>query len=439
MNRLAFAAIFVAAIILFSVDVSISNVADFLIPFTTSFSGISLFLTLSAMFILLSFVLIRLIKNIASQIISGSNYFRILHYIVLATQSSLVGILIVILTQVLALSEYSTFLLALATLVITVSSAAVCIISLVILLGWYRANRSSYVALIFAIAFAFNVYIFLYLGITDTFNLAEKGDFITPESEVIYASDTYQPWTINSILWDTYRIGTTGIFLLFLAGSAMILHHYAGKIGRIKFWALILLPTVYYSSTLVDTFGLYIPETDTDFFNYYLYVSLNGVIGGVLLGFAFWTIAKAMKANKSVAKYLQLCSYGFVLNFIAGVGILSAASYPPYGFVSFAMLTLSSYMIILGLYSTAVSISQDIRLRQYIKDLSKADSGFLGTIGQAQMEKQVQSKAADLEDVVREQRLELEKKSGIQSSVQQQDIKQYLLEVLQEVDRHKSS
>jgi hypothetical protein len=170
-----------------------------------------------------------------------------------------------------------------------------------------------------------------------------------------------------------------------------------------------------------------------------VYVSLNGVVGGVLLGFAFWTIAKAMRANKSVAKYLQLCSYGFVLNFIAGVGVLVASSYPPYGFVSFAMLTLSSYMIILGLYSTAISISQDIRLRQYIKDLSKADSGFLNTIGQAQMEKQVQSKASALENVVKEQRLELEKKSGIQSSVQQQDIKQYLLEVLQEVDKHKSA
>jgi hypothetical protein len=189
---------------------------------------------------------------------------------------------------------------------------------------------------------------------------------------------------------------------------------------------------------LVDTFGLYVPKSDTDFFNYYVYVSLIGVIGGVLLGFAFWTIAKVMRANKSVAKYLQLCSYGFVLNLIAGVGVLVAASYPPYGFVRFAMLTLSSYMIILGLYSTAVSISQDIRLRQYIKDLSKADSGFLSTIGVAQMEKHVQSKASDLENVVKEQRMELEKKSGIQSSVQQQDIKQYLLEVLQEVDKHKS-
>jgi hypothetical protein len=87
------------ATILFSIDVCISNAADYLIPFTTSSLGISLFLILTTILIFLSFVLIRLIKNIASQIISGSNYFRILHYIVLATQLSLIDILVLILLR----------------------------------------------------------------------------------------------------------------------------------------------------------------------------------------------------------------------------------------------------------------------------------------------------------------------------------------------------
>ena len=39
-------------------------------------------------------------------------------------------------------------------------------------------------------------------------------------------------------------------------------------------------------------------------------------------------------------------------------------------------------MIILGLYSTAISISQDIRLRQFIKNMTKKDLGFLSNIGQ---------------------------------------------------------
>jgi hypothetical protein len=40
---------------------------------------------------------------------------------------------------------------------------------------------------------------------------------------------------------------------------------------------------------------------------------------------------------------------------------------------------------------------------------------------------------------VKEERLELEKNSGVNSAIQEQDIKQHLREVLQEIDRHNSS
>jgi hypothetical protein len=202
---------------------------------------------------------------------------------------------------------------------------------------------------------------------------------------------------------------------------------------------MILLPLVYFTSTLVDTSGVYIPKSDTEKFNYYVYASLVGIIGGLLLGFLFWIISRAMRPNKSVANYLIFCAYGFILQSVAAVDGVSASSYPPFGYASLSMSTLSSFMVILGLYSTAISISQDVRLRKYIKDLTLSDSGFLSTIGEAQMEKRVQSKASDLENVVKEQGKELEKKTGIQSSIQEQDIKGYLLEVLQEVDKYKSA
>lgn len=64
---------------------------------------------------------------------------------------------------------------------------------------------------------------------------------------------------------------------------------------------------------------------------------------------------------------------------------------------------------------------------------------FWSTASHAQLEKKIQEKALDLEEIVKEQRLEMEKKSGVQSSVQEKDIKQYLIEVLQEIDKHKSN
>ena len=83
-----------------------------------------------------------------------------------------------------------------------------------------------------------------------------------------------------------------------------------------------------------------------------------------------------MKPNKAVMNYLLLCSYGLVLLSIATVGQVSVAAFPPFGIAAFSMLSLSSYMIILGFYSAATSISQDVRLRQYIRGAVQSGFGF---------------------------------------------------------------
>ena len=318
-------------------------------------------------------------------------------------------------------------------------AASVMVVACLILVSWFRFNRRSYVVLIFTIAFSLNAYVFVYTSVAGIYTLIEKSPVITPESDVVYPGDVTQPGSIQETFSNIYKFTATGNFILLLAGSAVMLRHYSSRIGRLKFWILVLIPSVYYISILLDALGIYNPESEAELFNYYVYASLNGIIGGLLLGMLFWSISRTMKPNKKVMNYLLLCSFGLVLLSIATVAQVSVAAFPPYGIASFSMLTLSSYMIIVGLYSAATSISQDVRLRQYIRNLGKADSGFLSTIGEAQMEKMIQAKASDLESVVKEERLELEKKSGIRSSVQEQDIKQYLLEVLQEVDKHKSS
>ena len=391
------------------------------------------------MLVLLSLVLFRIIRKTTSEIRASSVPLKIVFALAMGTQIVLIGILVIIIMQIILVSEYYSFLLIVATVVSYASAAGVMFLSALTLFGWYKINRSSYVVLIFAVAFAVSVFTYSYLLFYATSSLLEKSGVITPDSEVTYSSDTFEQGSAQEFLREIYDYAATGGFLLLVAGSATLLHHYASKIGRVKFWTLLLLPLVYYLSTLVDTLGIYVPESDADFFNYYLYVSLTGVVGGTLLGFAFWRISKSLTPNKSAASYLRLCCFGFIFQSIAEVGGVAAASYPPFGFASFSMLTISSSMIILGLYSTAISISQDVRLRSYIKELTENDSGFLSTIGQAEIERQVQAKAADLENVVKEQRMELEQKSGVQSSIQEQDIKQYLLEVLQEVDKHKSA
>ena len=95
-------------------------------------------------------------------------------------------------------------------------------------------------------------------------------------------------------------------------------------------------------------------------------------------------------------------------------------------------------MIFLGVYCSAISISQDIQLRQSIKKVATQDSNLLGSIGTAHMEQEIQRKINHFKDVVQVQEKELEQKSGIEANMEEEDIKSYIEEVLQEVGKTKN-
>ena len=246
MSRYLFLTTFIVAIILLTIDATISQVSDTLVKETPSFLGISLFVGVSIMFIITSFVLIRLIKSSMSTFVNSSMRMIIMNRTMLVTQLALIGILVALLMQIIFLSQYYTLSLILATAVTTISATVVTVISALILFEWYRYNRSSYVVLIFAVTFALLAYTLFYIGIDDIHNLILKNQIITPKSEVTYASDTYVgTGNIQDILRNIYEFVATLTFILFVAGSAIMLRHYSAKLGRIKFWILTILPLVY--------------------------------------------------------------------------------------------------------------------------------------------------------------------------------------------------
>ena len=113
--------------------------------------------------------------------------------------------------------------------------------------------------------------------------------------------------------------------------------------------------------------------------------------------------------------------------------------YPPFGFATYCLLGLSSYMIFLGLYSSAISVSQSIQLRRSIEESIKGDSNLLSSIGTAEMQEQVLRKVDGLKDVVEESEREMRARSGIESSIPKEDILTYLEEALQEVGKSKKT
>jgi hypothetical protein len=153
--------------------------------------------------------------------------------------------------------------------------------------------------------------------------------------------------------------------------------------------------------------------------------------GGILFGIAFWIIARRLGDSKIVREYMIISAYGLVLLFVSNQAIVLVDHvYPPFGLVTASFMGLSSYLVLVDIYSSAISVSEDSKLRQSIRKLALKETKLLDSIGTAQMQGEIESMVLQ---VAKEQEETLKEQTGVQPSLSEEDMKNYLVEVLQEV------
>ena len=150
------------------------------------------------------------------------------------------------------------------------------------------------------------------------------------------------------------------------------------------------------------------------------------IAGNILFGLAFFIVAKNLP-NSKLKDFLILAGIGDTL---AGIALSTSAIEPTYGVAAHSLVLLSSYLFTLGLYSSAISISSDLKLRQSIRESAIESSKLLVSIGSAQITKELEKKVMAVAHTEKER---LEKHTGMQSSLTELDMKQYLSSVLKEI------
>jgi hypothetical protein len=134
---------------------------------------------------------------------------------------------------------------------------------------------------------------------------------------------------------------------------------------------------------------------------------------------------------------MLISAYGLVLLFVSNQAIVVAeVPYPPFGLATLSFIGLSAYLVLLGIYSSAISVSEDSKLRQSIRVLTLKDSRLLDSIGTAQMEQEIQRRVIAL---TKQNQDTLAKETGIQSSLTEEDMKQYLEQVIEEVKKQRGT
>ena len=201
---------------------------------------------------------------------------------------------------------------------------------------------------------------------------------------------------------------------------------------------MLSIPLIYFLSQFLSLFlniFILLFRPNPIFFGIFftLIFSMSKPVGGILFGLAFLTIARSIRHDNIVRDYMIISAYGIILLFVSNEAIvLVDAPYPPFGLSTISFMGLSSYLILLGIYSSAISVSQDAKLRKSIKRFAIKELKLLDSIGTSHMEQEIQRKVIALTKQNQDKMVE---DSGIYSSFTEDDVKLYLEQVIKEVTK----
>ena len=405
-------------------------VADFIVKFNTSSAGIILFVFLSVGYILGQTILMKFMNSSSSAIKSRSILIATLHRAVSIVQYVLAANVILIIIQILVFSRYSIINLLSVTFISNFFTASLLVIFALSFLSWYKNKKQSIGILLYALAFLILAVSEVVSGSGSAYLLSQKDQWITPTSEVKFSD--FPDGSFFDIFFSFYRYIDYASFLLVLFASAILLYHYSKKTSNPKIVLIIALPILGYTSSILDALHILSADTNPNLFYYYIYIALVSASVGILFAFSFWIVSKKLP-DSPVKTFLKITACGFVLLYFSNNISVTIAAYPPFGVNSLSLLSLSSYFVLFGLYSSALSLSQDLTLRQHLRSLAKNDNNLLSSIGTAQMETEVKRAVGELKDVADEHEKELAEKTGIETPVPESEIEDYLKQVIEEV------
>jgi hypothetical protein len=414
------------------VDISIVRIA-------TSVGGIGpsyiiLFVGLVVVFAVGQYTILAFVKSERKDIeykdFSHSTGLRLIDKAVTISQYALLAILVSVILQMVFTSGYSVSSLKAIIFISYVLSFALLALLAKRFFSWFKSNRNL-VVLVYALAVSM-------LSINSVITIIyTNNEFVNaPKFILNIKSLTGGYESADVLLSSAYTLTSILSFILMWAATILLLKHYSRRIGKAKYWIAVGIPLAYFLSQFQPLF-LYsfgdLRLEDPVLFGiiYNLIYTVAKPAGGILFGIAFWTIAKHL-SNQTVKKYMLISAFGIMLLFTANQPIfLLLVPYPPFGLVTISFMGLASYLFYLGIYSASVSVSEDSKLRQSIRKAAiKESTEFLDSIGTAEMEQEIERRVVSMTTATKEN---IEKETGISSSFDNEDIRKYLQEILQEI------
>ena len=435
--------------------------ADTFVGELSSNLGLSLFISLAMIpnaagyYVLRRFIAPVHKAHIASNASPSSlSFFRLTYNLLKVAFFSNAVFLAVIIIQIVVFSEFHVGLSVFSIQVNTVLAIILSTFLSYKFLSWYRGNRD-FKVLLFGLTFAIVAITWAIDDVTQTaffllndgLGRIEEPHMIPegPEGSMNLQSNNEKSDPLLHTFFLLRLIPGRIAFVLYWIGTALLLRRYSTRIGRLKFWTILSLPIVILFVGSIFIFGGIV---GTQLLRAII-TAISTVLGGVLFGVIFLTIARGLEqqqeyhhgARSMISEYLTMSAFGVILYLVATTPPSHIIDwvhipYPPFANVVWSFAAFAVYLYSFGFYFSTLAISQDTNLRRSIQKLAIDEANMLHNLGFEQMQREIQERVVKL---TKAQELLLKEQTGVEQQVSEEEMKEYVKEVMDRVGKNQNS
>jgi len=389
-------------------------------------------LTVSVSIISQFLLLIILRRNKSEMKPNAGTRFTQLNIAIIVIQSLLALNLVISIISILTHSSYSTMILISGVTISYTTTIALLLFLTIAFVRWFWSRRNIELLLyaISAVSIIISAVVTILFSDLTLSHLPSTVRFRTGGTSIYIP-----PGSIEEKLAEaSYFLVPVSFFLTWLA-TAILLRSYRKKHGNLGYWTIISIPlVVFMSQYFIQGFKIsdQLIAMEPVFYGslFTLLFIFTKLAGGILFGMAFWLISRRIQNGKGMREYLIMSAYGLLL-LLLSIQILGIiiVPYPPFGILTITVAGMSSYLVLVGIYGSAVTMSENSKLRSEIRK-TVTEFGFLDSIGAAELESKIEKEVAA---VTKDFRTKLLAETGTPLDMDDSEIKDYMHEVLAEI------
>jgi hypothetical protein len=402
-------------------------------------------------------------------------YFKKMYSAMVVAEFTIIGIFLAIIFQIAFSSSYHIGLLIPIMAISFILATVIMSLLAYRLFQWYRITRNLPLLLYTSIAFlaaggiaamTASNFAIIFLQQEHIVEVITPATQLRPSLQPSFlpemsssssssSSSTTTLYDLRSLQVVVTPLRIVYVFLWFT--SVLFLRHYSKRVGEVKFWIIIALPLL---SFLIGVYLLSVVDPSSSSLDsqqeeeeeqqqsnptlllYILLVVASVIAGAILFGMMFLSVAKSMHKIKSTATsalaiYLTVSAYGIIiLPESLTSPFIDLTAYPPFSAIAWSLGAFACYLFSFGFYASAISLSHNRDLRRAIRNSAlEQSSKLLDNIGVGELQQQLQDKVMN---IVNAQSEKIEHQTGIQSSFSEEEVKEYLQQVLNEIKAKKS-